>query len=161
MKRVQGLVAVCGLSLALTAAMAVPPVVEKLPENAMISVVIPSPQAMQKNLSALATAVESPMPVMSVDDLLAMSGMGGGIDSSKSMAIVIYGPKDKPVADAKKDADADEDDDMAAMQEGLERMVILIPVTKYEDFLGNFGAKPAGDGKVDSFASPDLSLIHI
>lgn len=169
MKRVQGLVAVCGLSLALTAAMAVPPVVEKLPENAMISVVIPSPQAMQKNLSALATAVESPMPVMSVDDLLAMSGMGGGIDSSKSMAIVIYGPKDKPVADAKKDADkgekgdkaakkdadADEDDDMAAMQEGLERMVILIPVTKYEDFLGNFGAKPAGDGKVDSFASPD------
>jgi hypothetical protein len=188
MKRVQGLVAVCGLSLALTAAMAVPPVVEKLPENAMISVIIPSPQTMQKNLSALSTAVESPMPVMSVDDLLAMSGMGGGIDSSKSMAIVLYGPKDKPAdakadakpdakpgakaddtkkdaakgekdakdakADAKKDADADDDDDMSEMEKDLERMVILIPVTKYEDFLGNFGAKPAGEGKVDTFASP-------
>ncbi len=169
MKRVHGLIAVCGMSLALSAAMAVPPVVDKLPENAMISVVIPSPQTLQKNLAALSTAVESPMPVMSVDDLLAMSGMGGGIDSSKSFAIVLYGPKDKPVADvvgakageAKKDAkdadkkaDAADEDDMVGMQEGLERMVVLIPVTKYEDFLGNFGAKPAGEGKVDTFASP-------
>ncbi len=173
MKRVQGLVAVCGMTLALSAAMAVPPVVEKLPDNAMISVVIPSPVTLQKNLASLATAVDSPIPMMSVDDLLSMSGMGGGIDTGKSIAIVIYGPKDKPVdakkadkddkkdakadpkADAKKDADADDEDDMAAMQQGLERMVVLIPVTKYEDFLGNFGAKPAGEGKLDSFATPD------
>jgi hypothetical protein len=175
MKRVHGLVAVCGMSLALSAAMAVPPVVEKLPENAMVTVVIPSPQTLQKHLSALATAVESPMPVMSVDDMLAMSGMGGGIDSSKSVAIVLYGPKDKPAgaakdakkdvpkgekgdkdakADAKKPDEADDEDEMAEMVEGLERLVVLIPVTKYEDFLSNFGAKPAGEGKVDTFASP-------
>ncbi len=175
MKRVQGLVAVCGLTFTLSSAMATPPVVDKIPDNAMIALVIPAPATMQKNLSALATAVESPVPVMSVDDLLSMAGMGGGIDTTKSMALVMYGPKkaDEPAkADAKKgdkkdaddpgakgdkgakadkNADADDED---GMDSGLERAVMLVPITKYDDFLANFGTKPAGEGKVDSFASP-------
>jgi hypothetical protein len=193
MKRVHGLVAVCGLSLTLAAAMAAPPVVDRVPENALVTIVVPSAMTLQKNLSALATAVESPVPVPSVDDLLSMSGMGGGLDLSKSLAIVMYGPKDldkvadkmskgekkadkkdadksakkddakKDSKDAKSDAkpdgdkaakkDADDDDD-ADLEEGLDRAVVILPITKYADFLANFAAKPAGEGKVDSFASP-------
>ena len=175
MKRVQGLVAVCGLTLTLSSAMAMPPVMDRIPDNAMIAIVIPAPATMQKNLSALATAVESPMPMMTVEDLLSMAGMGGGIDTTKSMAMVMFGPKslDEPAKDAKKDAkkgavkDGEkgekaeknskkdiEQDDEDAMFAGLERAVMLVPITKYDEFLANFGAKPAGEGKVDTFASP-------
>jgi hypothetical protein len=180
MKRVQGLIAVCGLSVTLTAAMAVPPVVERVPENALITLVIPSPTTLHKNLSSLATATEmaelKAMP--QVDELLMMSGVGAGIDTTKSLAVVVYGPKKldeapaKPGAkaaekaadhDAKGDAKkgdkpavkpVEEEDDEDDAQAGMDRVVAILPITKYEDFLSNFGVKPAGEGKVDTFASP-------
>ncbi|HVU64002.1 MAG TPA: hypothetical protein VHC70_08495 [Phycisphaerales bacterium] len=194
MKRVHSLAAVCGLSLTLSAAMAAPPVLDRVPDDALITIVIPSPQDMQKNLSALSTAIEAPA-VPSVEDLLAMAGLGGGIDLKRSMAIVVMGPKelDKGAAPAKKAKDAEGEkkadkesgkDDMGGGKDadaqpanpdkaaakkhrrhvetddsdvdwdaGMQRLVVLVPITKYEDFLSNFGVKPAGQGKVDEFVT--------
>ncbi len=188
MKRIHGLVAVSGLCLTLSAALATPPVLDRCPDNALITVVVPAPATMQKNLAALATAVESPAPIPALDDLLAMAGLGGGIDTTKSMAIVIMGPKeldnppkakaaepkkddanpaektdgDKPdtKADAKdgdkdakkprKRAHVDEDAaDPIDWETGMQRTVMLVPITKYDEFLANFGAKAAGEGKLD------------
>jgi hypothetical protein len=206
MKRIQGLAAVCGLSFTLSAAMALPPVLDRVPDDALVTLVIPSPQSMQKNLSALSTAVESPAPVPAVDDILAMAGIGGGLDLSRSVAVVIMGPKDldkgaaapkkakksekkedagdkvdkgekgdKDAAKPKDDMDGGKDGDDGAKpgakkkrrradadaddqpeidwQSGMERVVMIVPITKYEDFLGNFGVKPAGEGKVDEFVT--------
>lgn len=189
MKRIHGLVAACVLCITLSAALATPPVLDRVPDNALITIVVPAPTTMQKNLAALAAAVESPAAVPALDDLLAMAGLGGGIDTSKSMAIVVIGPKEldnppvakaaKPEKDADKhehadgDMDGDEhehehaegdkdakrtrtrhavvpaDDDAIDWETGMQRTVMLIPLTKYADFLENFGATPAGEGKLD------------
>lgn len=173
MKRIHSLAAVSGLCLALSSAMATPPVLDRVPDDALITLVIPAPQTMQKNLSALATAVESPAPLPSIEDILAMGGIGGGLDLTRSVAIVIMGPKElgkapKPV---KKDAAAEKDDmggegDKKPRRQveeeeepeidweaGMERVVMVVPITKYEDFLANFGVKPAGEGTVDAFVT--------
>lgn len=147
MKRLQGMIAVSGLGFALSAAcaMAVPPVIERMPDDALIAFAIPSPQNLQKNISALATAVDSPAPVPAVEDLLAMAGIQGGIDLTKSVGIVYLGPKDLETA---KPSEID-------WQAAEDRVVFLVPISNYAEFLTNFGAKAAGDGKVDTVTTPD------
>src|SRR6185436_5963977 len=98
MKRLQGLVAVSGLCMALSAAVAAPPVVDRVPDNAVLAIVIPSPQDLQKHLTSMLTAAEIAIPTPAIEDLLAMGGITQGIDLTKSFAVVVMGPKelDKP-----------------------------------------------------------------
>ncbi len=147
MKRVSGMIAVSGLGLALSAALALaaPPALDRVPDDALVVFTIPSPQKLQKNLEALATAIEAPMPVPAIDDILAMGGFQGGLDTGKSVALAYFGP-----TDLNKD-NIDEIDWQAAEN----RVVFVIPITDYAKFVENFGATPAGDGKVDTVTTPE------
>jgi hypothetical protein len=143
---------------------AIPPVLDRVPDNALFVIAMPSADAVHKNVSALMTAVEFPFPVPEVNDMLAMAGITGGIDLTKSMAIVGYAPKkaetkkdadkpkdaaDKPKADADKDEGDDEDADAPK-----EQFIALLPITKYDELLANFGAKPGAAGAIDKVAMP-------
>lgn len=147
MKRVPGMIAVSGLGLALSAALALaaPPALDRVPDNALVVFTIPSPQKLQKNLEALTTAIEAPMPVPAIDDLLAMAGIQGGLDTSKSVAVAYFGPEDL-------NKDNIDDIDWEAAEN---RVVFVLPISDYAKFIENFGGKPAGDGKVDSVTTPD------
>ncbi|MFN7022039.1 MAG: hypothetical protein ACK4WH_12030, partial [Phycisphaerales bacterium] len=136
--------------------LAAPPVMDRVPDNAFAVIGMPSPDAMHKDISALMTAVEAPFPMPEVADLLAMAGITEGIDTSKSVAIVLYPPKKDPLKDAaKKAADAmgDEDDDEGEGEDP--RAVILMPIKKYEDLLANFGAKPEAGQAITRIDTPD------
>lgn len=147
MKRVHGMIAVSGLGLALSSAwaLAAPPALDRVPDDALVVFTIPSPQKLQKNLEALTTAIEAPMPVPAIDDLLAMAGIQGGLDTTKSVAIVYFGPED-----LNKENIDDIDWDAAE-----NRVIFVLPISDYAKFVDNFGSKPAGDGKVDSITTPD------
>lgn len=163
MIRLRSLIACSGLSLGLLAmtAQAVPPVLERIPDDAMVAIAIPAPTQLEKNINALATAIDQQLPIPSAKDLLSMGGFTTGVDETKSMAIVILAPKKDAKADAKKaDKPKNEagedigDDDLEAFGAEEDRMIFLVPVTSYADLLKNFSATPAGEGKVDAIEMP-------
>jgi hypothetical protein len=58
--------------------------------------------------------------------------------------------KDAKPAHKRSHAAVDDADDEIDWASGMERTVMLIPITKYDDFLANFGEKKAaGEGKID------------
>ncbi len=140
MTRPRGMIVCAGFALGLTsgAAIAVPPVFEKAPKDAMFVIAIPSASKFEKSIQSLTTAAEFPFPLPGVEELLAMGGMGNGIDLSKGIAIVVM-----PSA-----ADADPAD-VADFQS---RAVVMVPVTDYNAFLQNFGAKPSAAGGIDTLS---------
>lgn len=108
MLRLRGTLGAVGLSLGWLAAsaMAAPPVLDRVPDNAMVVIAIPNAQEMQKHVQSLVTAAELPIPaVPEVQDILAMGGVTKGLDLSKSAAMVVFAP-DKEKAAAKKAAAA-------------------------------------------------------
>lgn len=181
------LVSAVGAGLGLAAsALALPPVLERVPDDAAVAIAIPSPQTLEKNLGAFNKAIESGEPLPEFKDLLSMTGMSKGIDLTKSLAFIIYAPKpdahakkaDAHKDDAKKDdAKKDEkksDDPMGGKKvedadmdgdEGEDgpppQFVVLVPVTNYGEFLDNFGVKPAGEGKIDLGTGPDGSDLFM
>jgi len=172
MIRLRGLLLSAGslLGLAASAVAAMPPVLDRVPDNALVVFAAPSADAIHKDLTALMTAVEFPFPIPEVNDLLSMLGVTGGIDTSKSIALVVFAPKKDPIGDAakkvgdavkdaaQKAADdmgadpADEDEDVARSPD---QVVLLLPISKYEDLLTNFGTKPGAAGSIDEIAMPD------
>ncbi len=106
MLRLRGMLGAVGLSMGWLAAgvMAAPPVLDRVPDNAMVVIAIPNAQEMQKHIQALVTAAELPIPaVPQIQDILAMGGVTQGLDLSKSAAMVVFAP-DKEKAAAKKAA---------------------------------------------------------
>lgn len=153
MNRLRGLLVSSGLCFGLMAAsaLALPPVLERVPDNAAVALAIPAPQTLEKNLTALSTAIGAQFPLPTMKDLLTMGGMAKGVDDSKSLAIVLFAPKQPEKAEghapgAPEIVPPSEDD-----------AVFLVPVTSYADLLQNFEAKPAGEGKVDTITLPDGS----
>lgn len=144
MKRPSALSLVSGLALGLLAfpALAMPPVMDRVPDDAMLVVVMPSPDSVQKNITALSTAVEYPLPVPSIKDLLGMGGMNAGVDTTKGFAIVVMAPP--------KGAPGEANNLEETMDKADELAVALLPVTNYTEFLNNFGVKPGAAGAVDS-----------
>lgn len=143
---VRGRVVCAGLAMGLLGASnalaAVPPVLDRVPDNAMFVVAMPGADQFHKHMTDLLTAIEQQLPVPEIADLLAMGGITEGIQTDKSMALVVFPPKR---ADGKA-APAGEGG-MTEMEEP--RAVGLVPITSYEKLLTNFAAKPAGEGKVD------------
>lgn len=145
----RGLVGCAGVACGLLATMAAasPPVLDKVPSNAMAVIATPSVAQLQKNLGSLATAVDSPIPMPGVEDLLAQLGIEKGIDTSKSIAMVILGP-----ANGGKNANGkpmNEAELKAAMEKNL---FVLVPTANYNEFVGNFDVKPGAgvdSGKID------------
>lgn len=158
MNRLRRLVVCAGSSLGVlmaSMALAAPPaVLDRVPDSALAVVALPSAANFHKNISSLMTAVELPFPIPEVQDLLASQGIVGGVDVSKGVALVAFPPKvdaAKKAADAMDDA---EDDDMDDDGED-EQMVMLVPVTSYEEFLKNFEAKPDAAGGLVKFLTPE------
>lgn len=136
------LIAASGLCLGLSSlALAMPAAFERVSDDAAIVVVLPAPDTFQKNLSDLTTAVESPIPLPTIKDALAMSGFGAGIDTTRGVAMVLVGPKE-PFKNA--------DEAKAFFDKSEDHAMILLPVTNYAEFMTNFNAKPAGNGAVDA-----------
>ncbi|MGE3107352.1 MAG: hypothetical protein AB7G11_12760 [Phycisphaerales bacterium] len=146
MKLAKGLVVsaggMCGLLAGLAAAEATPPVLDKVPTNAMLVIGVPNADKLQKNLTSLGEAVEFPVPIPAVDDMLAQMGAEKGVDKSKAVAIVIMAPPNGAKNEAGEPITPDE---LGMMMEDL--MFVLMPTTNYTDFVGNFEAKK--DGAVD------------
>lgn len=137
MNRVSGMIVCAGLTLGLVSgmALAVPPVLEKSPKDAMIVVAIPSAEKLEKSVQSLTTAAEFPFPLPGFEEMLAMGGITGGLDMTKSFAFVVMPPAEGEAADPSE-------------MDG--RTVMLLPVTDYAAFLQNFNAKPGDAGGVDN-----------
>lgn len=143
------------------AAVAVPPVLDRVPDNAMVVIAAPSADAVQKNVQALVTATELPIAMLpKVEDLLAMAGITEGLDTTKSFALVMFAPppgrKDKAPAAVEKPKGGEEPDVDIQPTEGEEdRVVVLLPMTSYEGLLKNFDATPAAAGGISTVTMPD------
>lgn len=143
------------------AAVAVPPVLDRVPDNAMFVIAAPSADAVQKNVQALVTATELPIAMLpKVEDLLAMAGITEGLDTTKSFALVGFAPvagdKGKlPVAVEKAKGGEEPAVDIQPTEGEEDRVVVLLPTTSYEGLLKNFDAKPDAAGGITSVTMPD------
>ncbi len=85
------------------------------------------------------SSTTTPIPVPSVKDLLAMGGLGAGVDTTKSVALVVFAPPaeeiKKQIDRVKKGAAGDEIgmDDL----QGEDRSVTLVPVSNYGEFVAS------------------------
>lgn len=154
MIRLRSMLVCAGLSVGLltAAAQALPPVIERVPDDAMAVVAIPAPAQLEKNVNALKTAIDQPIDLPSIKNLLESGGLTTGVDETKSMAVVLFAPEKKGKAPGEKEQVGEIDRNPFIDDE--ERMVFLIPITSYADFLKNFNVEPAGAGKVDPIEMP-------
>ena len=92
MNRLRGLVAAAGVACGLVAAAAaeaVPPVMDRIPADALVVIATPSLERLDKSAQALTGMVNAPQPIPSLREALAMSGMNEGVDLTKSAALVV------------------------------------------------------------------------
>ncbi len=151
--RLRGTLAAVGLSMGwlAAAAVAVPPVLDRVPDNAMIVITAPSPDAVQKNIQAFVTATELPIPMIpKIEDLLASGGITTGLDTGKSLAVVVFPPSAEKLAAAVAKDGAKGEGDAPDEDEGPEDVVVLVPTSNYDELMKNFeaggGAEKGADG---------------
>lgn len=150
--RVRGVLVACGVCLGMlnASALAIPAVLERVPDEAMIAVAIPAPQTLQKNLAALSKAIGAELPEISVQDALGMGGFTTGVDATKALAIIIMTPKEQPKLEGKAPGEAERQ-----MVEELDRRaLLLLPITSFDEVLKSFDAKAPGEGKAATIALP-------
>jgi hypothetical protein len=149
MKRVPSLVVCAGLALGLSAAtsVALPPVVERVPDTAVLAVVFPSPDQAHQHLNDLLTAVEAPMQGLpDPKSALQMAGFpADALDTSKSAAVVFFGPADMDKADLKAM-------DWAGAEK---RMVLILPVTGFDKLVKAFDPEAKDFTGVREITMPD------
>lgn len=154
MRRSSRLVCCVGLAVSMfaPAVLAAPPVLDRVPSNAIAVVTTPSFAKLHKNAITFAEAIQAPLPIPDVDQLLFQMGVedGKGVNAEGSVAMVFLPPPAPPAApagDAADDAAAAED----AEEPNPDQMVVLIiPTTGYADFVGNFNITPGGEGAIDT-----------
>ncbi|MBC7834227.1 MAG: hypothetical protein H7Y88_03890 [Phycisphaerales bacterium] len=133
MTRLNGLVLAAGLCMGLAAAHAAPPVLDRIPADAAMVVAAPSLDRLEKSAKTLSTTLDQPLPFDGVQSLLKMGGIEKGIDSTKSLALVIFGPKAGQTVEEWQASDEPP-------------MVVLVPTTDFKALTGNFAdAKAEGD----------------
>ncbi|MBY0261397.1 MAG: hypothetical protein K2Q20_03595 [Phycisphaerales bacterium] len=149
---VRGLLVACGVSLGLlnASALAIPAVLERVPDDAMIAVAIPAPQTLTKNLAALSKAIGTDLPEVSVQDALGMGGFTTGVDATKALAIIIMKPKEQPKLEGKAPGEAERE----MVDELDKRALLLLPITSFDEVLKGFDAKAPGDGKAATISLP-------
>lgn len=121
----RGLVAATGAAIGLLAAsaQALPPVLDRVPADALVVITTPSLDRLEKSSAALTGALNLPLPVPSLGDALSMAGFDEGLDSSKSAAIVFVA---------------------GDMEAEVPPIVVLLPTDNYANLVGNFGEAAAG-----------------
>lgn len=118
------------MAVCATSALALPPLVDRAPTDALAIIVVPNFDALQKDLQSMGALMGQPLP-FDLNGALMMAGVEKGVKTDGSAALIVFAPK---VPAKGEKADADEDP----------RVVALIPVTEYAALLDNFGKKPGG-----------------
>jgi hypothetical protein len=120
--------ALAGSTLAVTAS-ALPPVFDRVPEGAMVTIAVPNLGKFEKNMTNLGTMLGAPGG-MGLEQVMMMLGIEKGVNMDGSLGLVIMPPTEGAMAPAPN-------------------VVMLLPTTNLADFVGNFGAeaKP-GDASV-------------
>jgi hypothetical protein len=113
------------LTAATIASAELPAVLNHMPANGIAAVIIPSLDRLDTNISALAAAVEAPLPATPKQGL-AMMGLREGLDTSRPIAMFLSGDM--------QGADIDPD-------ELLDQMVILLPTTDFNAMVAQFNAQ--------------------
>jgi len=128
MRQSRSLLLVGSAGLCLSTAQAMPPVMDRVPAEAMITIAVPNFAALQKDLKAVGTLVGQPGFADQIDQVLLMAGIEKGLKQDGSLAVVIM-PMTKAQIDAGEEPDA----------------IVLIPTPNYAELVGNFGvATPSG-----------------
>ena len=121
------MLAACGVLMTPACVLAVPAILEQLPDNAAIVVTMPNPKQTNAAIMALATSSQLPLPPMSMTDLLLMTGIMGGVSEDKAWALVVLAPED---AQSKFDPSTGEG------------VLALLPTSNYAELIQNFGGTP-------------------
>mgnify|MGYP006927906294 FL=1 len=137
------MLAACGVLMTPACVLAVPAILEQLPDNAAIVVTMPNPKQTNAAIMALATSSQLPLPPMSMTDLLLMTGIMGGVSEDKAWALVVLAPED---AQSKFDPSTGEG------------VLALLPTSNYAELIQNFGGTP-GPG-VDETEAPSGEKIY-
>lgn len=121
--------------LAAGAAHAMPEIIDRVPEGALVVVAIQSPDNLIEQAQSLARVIEAPFVPPSAGDALGMMGIGGGVDTTRSLAMVITHLEriEAPVDDDGIDFD---DAGFDGFAPGFEpRGMMLVPVTDFNAFV--------------------------
>ncbi len=111
-------------------ALALPAVMDRVPEGAMVSIAIPNFEKLQKDAAGVAALVGA--PPQAVESLMLMTGIEKGLKRDGSVAVVVL-----PMNPAERGA-------------AEPPMYVLVPTADYAALVGNFGVQPAGPGKLDT-----------
>ncbi|MGD9688926.1 MAG: hypothetical protein AB7V47_04225 [Phycisphaerales bacterium] len=142
-----GLAACAGLCLS-ASAIAVPPVVDRCPEDAMVVVAVNNFDALQKDVGDMAKLIGMPLP-MDMKQAMLAAGIEKGVRSDGSAAIVLFAPAPDAEKNAKPEDDMGGDDEEDA-DENDPPAIAIVPVTEYAAFLENFGATAGPAGGIDT-----------
>ncbi len=151
MKRISGLLCAAGSVLGLFAAsaQALPPILDRVPADALVVVSTPSLEQLEKSMQSITTTLELPFP--GVKQMLMMQGFDAGVDMTKPIAaVIVRDPSAKP--GEKKPADPNDPMAGAGAQEEPP-LILLIPTNDYKALLKAFNAE-AGAG-VTAFTGPE------
>jgi len=118
---------VAGMAVALPS-LALPPILDRAPTDAMVTITIPKLSGFEKDVTNLATVMGLPGAGMGLEGLLSMMGIENGVNMDGALCICIFPPKEGATEP---------------------NVIVLAPVSSYKDFLGNFGVEPK-EGGVDS-----------
>lgn len=128
MRHTRSLLLAALAGLAVSTAVAMPPVMDRVPAESMVTVAIPDFDALQKDLKALAKLIGQPESADMLDQLLLMAGAEKGLKAGGALALVVAAPTKEQIEAST-----------------APEPVLLVEVTNYADLVGNFGAdKPSG-----------------
>jgi hypothetical protein len=122
------------VTMAAGSVLAVPAIVDRVPEGAMVVVAVPSAENLEKDLQGVATLLGLPAAAVNLDALLAQAGVTGGIAKKGAVAAFIMPPK--------MDAEGN--------PEGEPATGVVAQTSDYAAFAKNFGATPGAAGGVDA-----------
>lgn len=111
-------------------ALALPAVMDRVPETAVVTIAVPNFTTFKKDVESLGTLLKLPIG-QGLDQFGLLKADAKGIKQDGSVAIIVF------AAPTKKD-------DMGGEESGEPMPVVLVPITDYAAFLGNFAAKAGG-----------------
>lgn len=120
------------------AALAMPAVMDRVPQDALMTIAVPNFSAFKKDLQSLGTLMQLPVQ-QGLDQFGLLKDQAKGLKQDGSVAVVVFPPAKKAGGGGAKEMGGDEEE-----QHAEPIAVVLVPVTNYAEFLGNFGAKAGG-----------------
>jgi hypothetical protein len=143
--RLGGLVALAGLALSLTPALAMPPVMDRVPKDAVAAVTVANFDAFRKDLENLGTLMQLPVQE-GLKQFMPMGGMDKGLKMDGPVTVIVLKPSEpaKAAEPKKKDEMGGEDDADGADPFATAPVVVIVQTKGYAAMLEGFGVKPGG-----------------